>query len=106
MSGNIAGIPPATGDNMDWQEYYQLNSDETFLKSRERDGVVSEQRGTYTFITSADGNYLELIYDENNDLIGNCTAEAKEILFLTSENELKATWDTCDGPGLLYERIE
>lgn len=106
MSGNITGLPPATGSKMDWQEDYLLNSDKTFVKSRQRNGVVSEQSGSYTFFTTTDGTYLELVYNKSNNLIGNCTAEPKEILFFTSTNELTSTWAACDGPGLLYERLE
>ena len=106
MSGPIATVPPTTGSDMEYQEYYLLYSDKTFMKSREWDNAVTKETGTYTLIILSDGKYLELIYESNNDLIGNCTGESKELLYLNSENKLIGTWWACDGPGLVYERVE
>jgi len=106
MSGSIANVPPSTGSDMDWHEFYILNSDNTFIKSRERDNVVTEETGIYAFVILSDENYLELIYQSDNFLIGNCTGGVKELLILNSENKLIGTWRACDGPGLVYERVE
>lgn len=106
MSGSIANVPPSTGSDMNWQEFYILNSDNTFIKSRERDNVVTEETGIYAFVILSDENYLELIYQSDNFLIGNCTGGVKELLILNSENKLIGTWRACDGPGLVYERVE
>ncbi len=106
MSGSIANVPPTGGSDMAWQEYYLLKSDSTFMKVRETDNVVKEEAGTFTFINLSDGKYLELIYTSDNDLIGNCTSEPKELLKLNSENKLIGTWWACDGPGLVYERVD
>jgi hypothetical protein len=70
------------------------------------DNEVKEESGTYTFINLSDGTYLELVYVSDNELIGNCTQEPKELLKLNSENKLTGTWWACDGPGLVYERVE
>lgn len=106
MSGSVENVSPSTGSSMDWQEYYLLYSDNTFVKSRERNNVITEKKGSYAFVTLSDGKYLELVYESHNDLIGNCTSEAKELLKLNAENELIGTWSACDGPGLVYERTE
>lgn len=106
MSGNIANMPTATGSAMEWQEYYILNLDSTFTKSRKRDNIVKEESGTYVFLTLSDGKYLELSYNSDNDLIGNCTSESKELLKLNSDNTMIGTWWACDGPALIYKKIE
>ena len=47
MSFGRANIPPTTGSDMEWQEYYLLYSDNTFIKSHEQDNVVTELSGNY-----------------------------------------------------------
>ncbi len=106
MSGMVADVPQATGADMEWQEYYLLGADGTFTKSREQGGTISEARGTYQIEELEDGNYLELTYDSDNDLIANCSGEAKELLKFDSEDKLIATWWACDGPGLYYEQVD
>ncbi len=106
MSGSNSSVPPSTGNNMEWQEYYLLQSDNTFTKVRERDGTTREASGTYEYVTLSDGEYLELTYPSENDLIGNCTSEPKEHLFVEPEDKLVGTWQACDGPGLVYEKVE
>ena len=107
MSGSIATVPPSTGSDMYWQEYYLLYSDNTFIKFRKlEDNVVTKGTGNYALVILSDGKYLELIYESNNDLVGNCTGDANELLYLNSENKLIGTWSACDGPGLIYERVE
>lgn len=106
MSGSIANVPPTTGDDMAWQEYYLIYADDTFKKVRERDGEIKEASGTYEYITLSDGEYLELTYPSENELVGNCTNEPKEHLFVESESNLIGTWWACDGPGLVYEKVE
>ncbi|MEK6478109.1 hypothetical protein WJR50_11260 [Catalinimonas sp. 4WD22] len=106
MSGSIANVPPTTGSDMPWQEYYVLYTDSTFLKSRTVGGVEEQAGGTYAFVVLEDGEYLELSYASDNELIGNCSQEAKEFLYLENEDKLIGTWWACDGPGLVYQRVE
>ena len=103
MTGNTPNSE-TTGVNMAWQEFYELNSDSTFLKSRTRANVLTEATGTYTFVILSNKKYLELTYGSANDLIGNCLSEPKEHLQLNSMNRLIGTWQACDGPGLEYKR--
>ncbi len=106
MTGSITGVPPSTGKDMSWQESYTLQRDKTFIKSREIDNVTTKASGTYDFISLSDGTYLELTYRSNNTIIGNCSSDIKELLKLSADNKLTGTWWACDGPGLLYERVE
>ncbi len=105
MSGRLPNSE-TTGDDMEWQEFYLLREDETFIKSREQDGITREAGGTYQWTQLSDGEYLILKYFEDNDLIGNCTGDSKEYLFRQSETQLTGTWLACDGPGLVYERVD
>lgn len=106
MSGSIANVPPSTGSDMAWQEYYLLYEDNTFVKSRTQDNITTEESGNYAFVTLSDGEYLELSYPSDNELIGNCTGEPKELLRLETVNKLVGTWWACDGPGLFYEKTD
>lgn len=106
MGGTMADIGPLTGADMDWQESIFFTSNTTFIKHRDRDGVIAEESGTYAQVALNDRNYLELTYtNAGNDLIASCTtAESKELLEATSDTELKGTWGMCDGPTLIYQK--
>ena len=95
-----------TGNDMAWEEYYELFKDGTFRKSRTYQGKTTEKEGTYTIISSPEVDYLEFTYTSNNNLIGNCSPESKEFLKLNGPNELISTWWACDGPGLFYEKVD
>jgi len=104
MTGQIPNSE-TTGANMAWQEFYLLRADSTFIKSRERNGQVTEASGSYTTVTLADGKYLNLAYETDNSIIGNCTPEPTEELAFISQDKLISSWQACDGPGLEYSRI-
>lgn len=107
MTGSVANVPPATGEDMFWQEYYLFNSNGTFLKSREQNSSVKEATGTYEIQTLSDGDYFILSYKTGYDLIGSCSSqENKEYLHFISATKMSNTWNACDGPGLTYERVE
>jgi hypothetical protein len=106
MQGNIANMPPQTGSKMEWQEFYLLNADGTLNKTRERSGITTTITGKYSFKSVGKENFLELTYDSDSDIIGNCYGTPTEELFITSEIEFKSTWQACDGPGLVYNRVE
>jgi hypothetical protein len=93
-----------TGSEMQWQEFYVLDANGTFTKSREKDGFVIEITGTYSQINSLTGTVLLFTYSINSDIIGSCSSELKEELNFLSENVLLSTWQQCDGPGLKYEK--
>ena len=106
MTVMVAGVPPTTGDDMDWQEQYLLFADSTFLKSRTINEATLEQGGTFRIVEFSDGEYLELNYAEGGELIGNCSGGPMEFLRFESETQLIGTWWACDGPGLFYDRVE
>jgi hypothetical protein len=103
MSGNIAGVPPSTGSNMSWQEWYLLFPDNTFTKIREQNNQTTLAQGSYRELNLSDSDYLELVFKNENNLIGSCLGDKKELLRKNSD-QLISTWLNCDGPGLSYER--
>ncbi|WP_416444698.1 hypothetical protein ACH3O9_04175 [Leeuwenhoekiella sp. A16] len=106
MSGSVANVPPATGDDMFWQEYYLFYTNGTFLKSREQNGSIKEATGTYKTQTLSDGNYLILSYKTGYELIGSCSSQENKEYLHFSNPQMSNTWNACDGPGLTYERVE
>ncbi len=106
MTGMVAGVPPSRGADMPWQEYYLLQSNGKFIKSREQENTTTTVKGSFKVVELSDGMYLELVHESENTLICNCSADLKEYLKINSEKELIATCWACDGPGLFYERIE
>jgi hypothetical protein len=107
MSGQIPNSE-STGTNMEWQEFYQIYSNGTFSKSREQDGGIIEESGSFSIeYNNYDEQLLILIYEADNSLIGSCYSSAqKEEFVLTSDSSMFSTWASCDGPGLEYERIK
>ena len=106
MSGNIANIPPQRAKEMEWQEYYVLFEDGSFTKDREWSQLPKRSKGTYQISVNEHGKYIEFKHDSANNLVGACIQGPAETLAITSENKLVGTWLMCDGPGLLYERVE
>ena len=96
------------GADMEWQEYYVFTPDGAFHKIQTRAGVVSKATGTFevTEYENDDEDYLELIYTEGLELIGNCSGDQKEVLIYKSATEFSNTWMACDGPGLYYVLVE
>lgn len=105
MTGQIPNSE-TTGENMEWQEYYLLNPEGSFMKHREREGIEYEAAGSFTWVDETSGKFLELTFNADNEIIGNCFPTPTETLWLKSEDKLLGTWSNCDGPGLEYERKE
>jgi len=95
-----------TGLDMQWQEYYILNTNATFLKFRDWEGEVKEASGTYLTKTMEDKEFLELTYAIGEELIATCTGDNKEQLTYTKGGFLRGNWDACDGPVLVYEKLQ
>ncbi|UII22507.1 hypothetical protein [Fulvivirga ligni] len=102
MSGNMQGSE-RTGSDMEYQESYSFNKDKTFTKVRTQNGQTRQAKGTYEKVEKGSEKYFELTFDEDSELIGNCTGDNKELLYFQSESTLNSSWSACDGPGLLYE---
>lgn len=105
MSGNVKNSE-TTGSKMEWQEYYLLNPDRTFIKSRNRNGVTTEATGIYSYVTIADEVFLEFLYTTENELIGSCVSSSLTESLVVTDDQLVSTWWACDGPGLFYERCD
>lgn len=105
MSGNIANIPPQRGRDMEWQEHYVLFQDGTFTKIRQWEDQPTQSKGTFRVSSNEHGKFIEFKHDLVNSLVGACVQGPHETLAITSENKLVGTWSMCDGPGLVYERV-
>ncbi len=106
MTGSVPNSE-TTGADMEWQESYQLNEDGTFLKSRNRDGVITESSGTYQEVNSLNERLLELIFNEESEILGTCYSDVlKENMVFQSDNIFSSTWQACDGPGLKYQKAD
>ncbi len=103
MTGNMANVAPLKGEEMTWQESYTLRPDSTFTKERrgERDLQAS---GRYRMVDVQGEQFIEFNYDSASEIIGSCLAVNKETLRLYN-GKLYGTWQACDGPGLIYERV-
>lgn len=103
---NLIDIVPLSGENMLWQESIILWGNNTFIKRYVKDGVTSEEGGTYAYVTIDGVSYLELTYtNAKNPLIESCTtAEGKEHIQVFSATELHGIWNQCDGPTLVYNK--
>ena len=96
-----------SADNeMEWQETYQINTDGTFQKSRDTDGVTTNAIGTYNILELPDGKYLEFTYNNKSEIIGSCSSNLKEEVFFQSKNIFTSTWIACDGPSLKYKKTD
>ncbi|VXB31981.1 hypothetical protein [Maribacter litoralis] len=96
------------GSEMEWQEYYTFSPEGTFIKSRTVDEVVYEATGSFEVIEfdNDPNHYLELTYQTGNTLVGNCTADDKELLVYRNSTIISSLWMACDGPGLDYELVK
>jgi hypothetical protein len=110
MTGSLEGSE-YTGLDMDWQETYIINEDETFTKTRVRGDSTIVASGTYTY--SEEGlleeseldliTYIKFSHNTDNAIIGSCGFQSlTEYLYFNSNNKLISTWNACDGPGLEY----
>lgn len=102
MAGQIENSE-TTGKNMSWQEFYVFKNDGTFIKSRDRNGIITTASGSFTKVTRDEGTFLELKFKSGFEIIGSCYANEIETLWLKTNDLLVNTWSQCDGPGLEYE---
>ena len=105
ITGQLADSE-VSGQEMEWQEYYYLNANGTFKKTRERDGKGFEAKGSYEYIDENGERFLKLKFQDDSEIIGSCYGDQTEYLWIVSDTKMQGTWLACDGPGLEYERIE
>ncbi|WP_299779732.1 hypothetical protein [uncultured Formosa sp.] len=84
MTGNLLDSD-TLGADMEWQETYLLQADETFIKLRDRDGVITEASGTYHFINNSNKPLITVTFDNESEIVGSCTSKSEDIMSLESE---------------------
>lgn len=103
MNGTLQNSE-TTGTAMAWQEYYVFNTNGTFIKFRDKNGIKTTLSGTFTTSIQSAGIFFELSYPKDSDIIGSCFGNQKEILYLADNNTMSSTWSYCDGPVLYYKK--
>lgn len=93
-------------DGLEWEESYDFNEDGTFTKTRLRDNKSITVSGVYAVTKTENEVQFELNYEKDNDIIGSCSSNLKEILYINTSKKLFSTWQNCDGPELVYEKIK
>lgn len=93
-----------TGAEMAWQERISLAPDSTFVKLQIENGLERSAVGRYTLSQNPDGYSLILIYEDDNELIANCTHSLEEHLTIDNDGNMTGSWWACDGPGLFYHK--
>jgi hypothetical protein len=92
-------------DVLEWEESYAFNSNNTFSKTRKKEGKATTISGTYSVIKTTDQIQFELNYTAESDIVASCFSKAKENLYIiNSTGNLYGTWSICDGPVLVYEK--
>jgi hypothetical protein len=102
ISGSRGNELPVRGEDLNYQESYTLRVDSTFIKEQKADRQ-RQASGRYKFIETGGEQFIEFNYYADNDIIGSCYGDTKEILLLL-DGKLYGTVQACDGPGLIYER--
>lgn len=105
MSGSDGSV--AKGAEMEWQETYRFGADGTFTKTRTANGETLFGSGRFERAEANNEQLVELAYSEANAIVGSCLGQESETLILDDNNaRLRSTWLACDGPGLIYERVD
>jgi len=90
---------------LEWEESYIFNSNGSFSKTRIMDNKTSTISGFYSVVETSDKTHFTLLYGASNEMIASCTGNLIENLYITnSTGRLYNTWETCDGPLLIYDK--
>jgi len=95
------------GVDMPWQESIFLWGDGTFVKHYVKEGVEENAKGTYTYVTQDEIDYVELTFnDPKSPLVEACGAEPGKVLIKidSATRFTSGAWTPCDGPSLIYEK--
>lgn len=104
-TGSIPGSE-TTGNDMEYQEFYIFKADNTFLKTRSADDDQITAEGSYVIQVNDNEVAFLLEFSEESILIGNCSGNKEEYLYLDSaKTTLLSSWWSCDGPGLFYKQV-
>lgn len=87
---------------------YSFSDDGSFIKSQTSKSNILELFGvgTYTNEKTEEGIFYYLNYKEHNGIVGSCSGNNQEELLLRKDGKLQNSWMMCDGPFLVYEKIE
>ena len=92
--------------NLPWEENLILNEGNTFNRTRIVENSTLTASGQFRFLEVNNETQLLLSHDESSQLIENCSRDKDEILCLISFDQLSGGSLPCDGPGLLYKRVQ
>lgn len=87
---------------------YSFSDDGNFIKSQtsKRNTLELFGVGTYANEKTEEGISYYLNYKEHNGIVGSCSGNNQEELLLRKDGKLQNSWMMCDGPFLVYEKIE
>ncbi|SHH49118.1 hypothetical protein [Flavobacterium defluvii] len=89
-----------------YQEFYDFKRDNTFVKTRTQNGVTTTASGTFSIVEIQKKPHFQLTYASTSTIIGSCTGNLSEELFINDAGDLTSTWRNCDGPDLVYEKTK
>ncbi|NMM47315.1 lipocalin family protein [Marinigracilibium pacificum] len=92
-----------TGSELGRYESYTFRGDKTFTKTVKESNSSKSASGNYSLEDLSDGKYIKLEYDNDSELIDNCTGDQTEYLRI-EEKELIGGSAPCDGPMLIYTK--
>lgn len=105
MSTMLVGSE-TTGEDMYYQENLIFTADETFTKTRIKNGTTIKATGTFTKDLQGSENFYILKYTHESEIIDNCNGSKEEYLYILSNSVLTGTANACDHPSKKYERIK
>ena len=93
-------------EDLEYNEYYLFELDGSFSKHRIDGEQEKLAEGSFEIVESDTPMALLLTYTTDSELIGNCTGNNEEYLYLDESGKtLLSSWWSCDGPGLFYEQV-
>ena len=95
-----------TGAELDYQEFYLLNPDSTFLKSRLQDGLRISAYGTFSIRDIDDDTYFVFSYSEENEITGLCGSSLTEEALILNGSYITESAPACESPILTYFRVK
>lgn len=98
------GNTTSNNDDLDIADALTLVNDTLFYRERSAATLSWKLTGTYHYMEHENHNYIVLKYNDDSEIIGNCSGNLNEVFRFTSESEIYNIWSDCDGPKLEYKR--
>jgi len=100
------GTPFAAADVVKTSElYYELNRDNTFVKTLIFEGKTTKASGTFEVIKNETGSHFLLTFSLESFLISSCTGGLQESLTLDNKGYLNDNAGMCDRYGK-YKKVK